>query len=154
MKLRQILKLGAALAVCLNLASAKSLEQIKKDGVITIATEGVYSPFLFHNEKDELMGYDVEIARAVAGKLGLKPKFIEASWNAMLAAFDAGKADTVFNQVSITEERKKKYDYSVQYMTSYSAIIVHEDDDDIKSFADLKGKRSTHSVNSMWIPTV
>ena len=52
MKLRQILKLGAALAVCLNLASAKSLEQIKKDGVITIATEGVYSPFSFHNEKD------------------------------------------------------------------------------------------------------
>ena len=132
MKLRQILKLGAALAVCLNLASAKSLEQIKKDGVITIATEGVYSPFSFHNEKDELMGYDVE----------------------MLAAFDAGKADTVFNQVSITEERKKKYDYFVPYMTSYSAIIVHEDNDDIKSFADLKGKRSTHSVNSMWIPTV
>ena len=154
MKLRQILKLGAALAVCLNLASAKSLEQIKKDGVITIATEGVYSPFSFHNEKDELMGYDVEIARAVADKLGLKPKFIEASWDAMLAAFDAGKADTVFNQVSITEERKKKYDYSVPYMTSYSAIIVHEDNDDIKSFADLKGKRSTHSVNSMWIPTV
>lgn len=72
----------------------------------------------------------------------------------MLEAFDAGKADTVFNQVSITEERKKKYDYSVPYMTSYSAIIVHEDNDDIKSFADLKGKRSTHSVNSMWIPTV
>ena len=72
----------------------------------------------------------------------------------MLAAFDAGKADTVFNQVSITKERKKKYDYFVPYMTSYSAIIVHEDNDDIKSFADLKGKRSTHSVNSMWIPTV
>ena len=154
MKLRQILKLGAALAVCLNLASAKSLEQIKKDGVITIATEGVYSPFSFHNEKDELMSYDVEIARAVADKLGLKPKFIEASWDAMLAAFDAGKADTVFNQASITKERKKKYDYFVPYMTSYSAIIVHEDNDDIKSFADLKDKRSTHSVNSMWIPTV
>ena len=154
MKLKQILKLGAVLAVCLNLASANSLEQIKKDGVIRIATEGVYSPFSFHNEKDELMGYDVEIAKAVADKLGLKPKFVEASWDAMLAAFDAGKADAVFNQVSITEERKKKYDYSVPYMTSYSAIIVHEDNGDIKSFADLKGKRSTHSVNSMWIPTV
>ena len=154
MKLKQILKLGAALAVCLNLASAKSLEQIKKDGVITIATEEVYSPFSFHSKKDELMGYDVEIARAVANKLGLKPKFIEASWDAMLAAFDAGKTDAVFNQVSITEELKKKYDYSVPYMTSYSAIIVHEDNDDIESFADLKGKRSTHSVNSMWITTV
>ena len=100
------------------------------------------------------MGYNAEIVKAVANKLGLKPKFIEASRDAMLAVFDAGKADTVFNQASITEERKKKYDYSVPYMTSYSAIIVHEDNDDIKSFDDLKGKRSTHSVNSMWIPTV
>lgn len=100
------------------------------------------------------MGYNAEIVKAVANKLGLKPKFIEASRDAMLAVFDAGKADTVFNQVSITKERKKKYDYSVPHMTSYSAIIVQEDNDDIKSFADLKGKRSTHSVNSMWIPTV
>lgn len=100
------------------------------------------------------MGYNAEIVKAVADKLGLKPKFIEASRDAMLAVFDAGKAETVFNQASITEECKKKYDYSVPYMTSYSAIIVQEDNDDIKSLADLKGKRSTHSVNSMWIPTV
>ena len=75
--------------------------------MITIATEGVYSPFSFHNEKDGLMGYDVEVARVVADKLGLKPKFIEASWDAVLAAFEAGKADTVFNQVSITESARK-----------------------------------------------
>ena len=100
------------------------------------------------------MGYDVEIAKAVADKLGPKPKFIETSRDAMLAAFDAGKTDTVFNQVSITEERKKKCDHSVPYMTSYSAIIVHEDNDDIKSLADLKGKRSMLSVNNMWIPTI
>nr|WP_314240989.1 transporter substrate-binding domain-containing protein [uncultured Campylobacter sp.] len=84
------------------------------------------------------MGYNAEIAKAVADKLELKPKFIEASRDAMLAVFDAGKADTVFNQASITEERKKKYDYSALYMASYSAIIVHKDNDDIKSFADLK----------------
>ena len=92
MKIKQILKLGAAIVVCLNLASAKSLEQIKKDGVIRIGTMGTYAPFLFYNEKDELMRYDVEITRAVADKLELKPKFIEASWDAMLAAFDAGKS--------------------------------------------------------------
>ena len=148
MKLRQILKLGAALAVCLNLASAKSLEQIKKDGVITIATEGVYSPFSFHNEKDELMGYDVEIARAVADKLGLKPKFIEASWDAMLAAFDAGKADIVFNQVAINDDRKKKYDFTLPYTATHTIVIVHKDNEDIKSFADLKSKRSAHAVTS------
>ena len=154
MKFSSAFKFGATFVVAcllsLNSASANSYEQIKKDGVIRIATEGVYSPFSFHNEKDELMGYDVEIARAVAKKLGVKPKFIEASWDAMLAAFDAGKADVVFNQVSITDERKKKYDYSVPYMVSYSAIVVHKDNNDIKSFADLKGKKSVHSATSNW----
>ena len=108
MKFSSAFKFGVTFVVgclfSLNSASANSYEQIKKDGVIRIATEGVYSPFSFHNEKDELMGYDVEIARAVAKKLGVKPKFIEASWDAMLAAFDTGKANVVFNQVSITDE--------------------------------------------------
>ena len=154
MKFSSAFKFGALCVVgcllSLNSALANSYEQIKKDGVIRIATEGVYSPFSFHNEKDELMGYDVEIARAVAKKLGVKPKFIEASWDAMLAAFDAGKADVVFNQVSITDERKKKYDYSVPYMVSYSAIVVHKDNNDIKSFADLKGKKDADSATSNW----
>ena len=82
MKFSSAFKFGALCVVgcllSLNSALANSYEQIKKDGVIRIATEGVYSPFSFHNEKDELMGYDVEIARAVAKKLGVKPKFIEA----------------------------------------------------------------------------
>ena len=95
------------------------------------------------------MSYDAEMAKVVADKLGLKPKFIETSRGAMLAAFDAGKVGTVFNQVSITEELKKKCNYSVPYTNSYSAIIVREDNDDIKSFDDLKGNRSTHSVNSI-----
>ena len=149
MKISNLFKAAAILALGLNL-HAKTI----KEGVLTVATEGTYAPFSFYDEKGELTGYDVDVARAVAKKLNLKIEFLTAPWDAMLAAFDAGKADAVFNQVSITEERKKKYDYSVPYMTSYSAIIVHEDNDDIKSFADLKGKRSTHSVNSMWIPTV
>ena len=154
MKIANLVKFVAALAVCLNLASANSLEQIKKDGVIRIGTIGIYKPFTYHNEKDELVGYDVDIAREVAKKLGVEAKFIESSWDANLAAFDTNKADAIFSQISVTEERKKKYDYSIPYMVSHAAIIVHKDTNDINSFADLKGKRSTHAVNSMWIPTV
>ena len=68
----------------------------------------------------------------------------------MLAAFDAGKADAVFNQVSITDERKKKYEYSVPYTVVYGAIIVHKDNNDIKSFEDLKGKKNADSATSNW----
>ena len=149
MKFTNLLKVVAVLAMALNL-QAKTI----KDGVLTVATEGTYAPFTFYNDKNELVGYDVDIARAVAQKLNLKVEFLTAPWDAMLAAFDAGKADVVFNQVSITDERKKKYAFSVPYTVTFGAIITRKDNNDIKSFADLKGKRSVHSVNSMWIPTV
>ena len=130
---------GAFLALNLNAST------IKKDELI-VATEGTYSPYSFYDEKGELVGYDVDIAKAVAKKLN----FLTAPWDAMLAAFDAGKADVVFNQVSINEDRKKKYDMSVPYTMPYPVIVVHKDNNDIKSFADLKGKKDADSATSNW----
>ena len=134
---------GAFLALNLNASTIKK-------GELIVATEGTYSPYSFYDEKGELVGYDVDIAKAVAQKLNLKIDFLTAPWDAMLAAFDAGKADVVFNQVSINEDRKKKYDMSVPYTMPYPVIVVHKDNNDIKSFADLKGKKSVHSATSNW----
>ena len=142
-KLLKILALGAFLTLNLN---AKTI----KEGVLTIATEGTYAPFSYYDDKNELKGYDVDIAREVAKKLNLKIEFLTAPWDAMLAAFDAGKADAVFNQVSVTDERKKKYDYAQPYTVVHGAIITHKDNDDIKSFGDLKGKKNADSATSNW----
>ena len=142
-KLLKILTLGALLALNLN---AKTI----KEGILTIATEGTYAPFSYYDDKNELKGYDIDIAREVAKKLNLKIEFLTAPWDAMLAAFDAGKADAVFNQVSVTDERKKKYDYAQPYTIVHGAIITHKDNDDIKSFDDLKGKKNADSATSNW----
>ena len=142
-KLLKILALGAFLTLNLN---ARTI----KEGVLTIATEGTYAPFSYYDDKNELKGYDVDIAREVAKKLNLKIEFLTAPWDAMLAAFDAGKADAVFNQVSVTDERKKKYDYAQPYTVVHGAIITHKDNDDIKSFDDLKGKKNADSATSNW----
>ncbi|WP_299187575.1 amino acid ABC transporter substrate-binding protein [uncultured Campylobacter sp.] len=142
-KLLKILTLGALLTLNLN---AKTI----KEGILTIATEGTYAPFSYYDDKNELVGYDVDIAREVAKKLNLKIEFLTAPWDAMLAAFDAGKADAVFNQVSVTDERKKKYDYAEPYTVVHGAIITHKDNDDIKSFDDLKGKKNADSATSNW----
>lgn len=142
-KLLEILALGALLTLNLN---AKTI----KEGILTIATEGTYAPFSYYDDKNELKGYDVDIAREVAKKLNLKIEFLTAPWDAMLAAFDAGKADVVFNQVSVTDERKKKYDYAQPYTVVHGAIITHKDNDDIKSFDDLKGKKNADSATSNW----
>ena len=135
----------AGLVLAIN-ANAKTIE----NGVLKIATEGTYSPYSYHDKSDKLTGFDVDIAREVAKKLNLKPEFVEAPWDAMLAAFDANKADIVFNQVSITEDRKKKYDYTLPYTVAYAALVTRKDNDDIKNFADLKGKKSAHSATSNW----
>ena len=134
---------GAFLALNLNASTIKK-------GELIVATEGTYSPYSFYDEKGELVGYDVDIAKAVAKKLNLKIEFLTAPWDAMLAAFDAGKADVVFNQVSITDERKKKYAFSVPYTVTFGAIITRKDNNDIKSFADLKGKKDADSATSNW----
>jgi len=143
---KNLIKTLIACALLICGANSKTL----REGTLKVATEGTFSPFSYYNDKNELVGYDVDVARTVAEKLGLKIEFLTAPWDAMLAAFDAGKADAVFNQVSITDERKKKYEYSVPYTVVYGAIIVHKDNNDIKSFEDLKGKKNADSATSNW----
>ncbi|MDR2834284.1 MAG: amino acid ABC transporter substrate-binding protein [Streptococcaceae bacterium] len=116
--------------------------------VLKVATEGTYAPFTYHDEKGNLTGYDVEVAKAVAKKMGYKVEFVEAPWDAMLSAFDAGKADVVFNQVGITDERKQKYLFSTPYTVSHSVLVVNKDNKDIHSIKDLKGKKAAQSLTS------
>ena len=144
--MKNLIKTLLACALLICGANSKTL----REGTLKVATEGTFSPFSYYNDKNELVGYDVDVARAVAEKLGLKIEFLTAPWDAMLAAFDAGKADAVFNQVSVTDERKKKYDYAQPYTVVHGAIITHKDNNDIKSFDDIKGKKNADSATSNW----
>lgn len=137
-----------------NSETASLLDQIKEKGEITIGTEGTYSPFTYHNENDELVGYDVEIAKAIAEKLGVKANFIETEWDGLIAGLDAEKYDVVINQVGIDEERQAKYLFSTPYTYSYASIITTKDNNDISSFNDLKGKKSSQTANSNWAKLV
>jgi cystine transport system substrate-binding protein len=129
-------------------ASKNLLETIKSDGKIRIGTEGTYAPFTFHDEKGNLTGFDVEIANEVAKRLGVEAEFIETKWDGMFAGLDAKRFDAVANQVSINPERQEKYDFSTPYITSRAVLIVRDDNQDIKTFEDLKGKKSAQSLTS------
>ena len=98
-------------------------------GTLTVATEGAYRPFSFHDETGELVGFDVEIAEAVADKLDLEIVFQETQWDAIFAGLDAGRFDVIANQVSINPEREEKYLFSEPYTVSPGVIVVAEDDD-------------------------
>ncbi len=123
-----------------------------KDGTLTVATEGTYRPFSFHDDggTGDLTGFDVEIIQAVADKLDLEVEFQETQWDAIFAGLDAGRFDVIANQVSINEERQEKYLFSSPYTVSPGVIVVAEDDDSISSFDDLEGKTTAQSLTSNW----
>ncbi len=125
-------------------------EKIQEQGYITFATEGTYSPYSYHDEDDNLVGYDIEIAQAVADKLGVEAKFTETQWDGIVAGLDAEKYDVIANQVSITEERQEKYLFSTPYTYAYGVVIVNGDNDDITSFEDLDGKQVALTTTSNW----
>lgn len=125
-------------------------DTIKEQGYITFATEGTYAPYSYHDDSDKLVGFDVEVAEAIADKLGVEAKFTETQWDGIIAGLDAKKYDAISNQVSITEERQEKYLFSDPYTYAYGAVVVNGDNDDIKSFEDLDGKDVALTVTSNW----
>lgn len=132
-----------------HVAFAESdLASIKSAGVFKIGTEGTYPPFTYHEASGHLAGFDVDIGREIAKRLGVKAEFVEGQWDGLIAGLDAKRYDVVINEVSITPERKAKYDFSDPYIVSKAVLIVSNKNTTITSFADLKGKKSAHTLTS------
>lgn len=134
---------------CAKSTSEKDLlGTIQEVGVLKVGTEGTYPPFSYHDDENQLVGYDVEIARAIGESLGVEVEFVETKWDAIIAGLDAERYDIVTNQVSITDERQQKYDFSEAYTISKAVLVTREEDETIKGFEDLTGKKSAQSLTS------
>lgn len=138
---------------CSNSKESKSedlLSLIKQKGEIIIATEGTWSPWTYHNESDELVGYDVELGKLIADKLGVKATFVEAEWDSLFAGLDAKRYDIVLNGVEVTKQRSQKYDFTSPYALIKTAIIVEGNNSLINSFEDLNGKSTANTLASTY----
>ncbi|OWQ93837.1 cystine ABC transporter substrate-binding protein [Roseateles aquatilis] len=136
--------LAAALLAGVSLAAqaADLLDDVKARGTLRVAVEGTYPPFNFKDEKGQLTGFDVDIAKAIAGKLGVKPEFTTTEWSGILAGLQSGKYDVIVNQVAATDERRKTFDFSAPYVMSYPQLIVRANETrTLRTPADLKGKK-------------
>ncbi|GAB5903779.1 ABC transporter permease subunit [Mycobacteroides chelonae] len=138
-----------ALALLTLLAVAGCGDQAQES--LRVGTEGVYAPFSFHDERTgELTGYDVDVARAVGEKLGRPVEFVEIPWDAIFAGLDAERFDVVANQVTITPERRAKYDLSTPYAVGEGVIVTRANDNTIHSLADIRGKVAAENATSNW----
>ncbi len=124
------------------------LDQDTEAGVLRIGTEGTYPPFTYHDDSGALVGFDVEIGREIAERIGVEAEFIEGPWDGLIAGIDANRYDVVINQVGITEERQAKYDFSEPYIASKAALVVRDDNEEIAGFEDLAGKRAAQTLTS------
>ncbi|MEG1079569.1 MAG: cystine ABC transporter substrate-binding protein [Pseudomonas sp.] len=145
---KQILNAGVALLLGASLlgqaVAGEQLETIKGKGVINIGLEGTYPPFSFVDADGKLAGFEVELSEALAKELGVKAKIQPTKWDGILAALESKRLDAVVNQVTISEERKKKYDFSEPYTVSgIQALVLTKKaaELNIKSAADLGGKK-------------
>ena len=160
---RRSLLLGAALAGTTGLLAACSggnssgagsaqsssnlLESIKSAGKIRIGVEGTYRPYTYHDASGKLAGFEYDIAETLAKDLGVTAEFIETPWDSLIAGVDADRYDIVINNVSATDERKQKYDFSVPYLYSEPKVAVKKDSS-LQNVSEISGHSSAQSETS------
>nr|WP_113866048.1 transporter substrate-binding domain-containing protein [Brenneria salicis]NMN90153.1 putative amino-acid transport system substrate-binding protein [Brenneria salicis ATCC 15712 = DSM 30166]RBP63226.1 amino acid ABC transporter substrate-binding protein (PAAT family) [Brenneria salicis ATCC 15712 = DSM 30166]RLM30877.1 ABC transporter substrate-binding protein [Brenneria salicis ATCC 15712 = DSM 30166] len=138
--------IAVALTGCDNQASTD------QDNTLRIGTTGQSFPGSY-KENNKLVGYDVDVAEAIAKELGYKIQWTTADFSGLLGQLEAGKLDTIANNFVNTTERQKKYNFSDAYLTYASQIVTSVKNENIQSIADLKGKTisgvlgSTHVAN-------
>ncbi|MYL33685.1 transporter substrate-binding domain-containing protein [Pontibacillus yanchengensis] len=119
-------------------------EKVQEQGEIVVGTSGTLYATSFHPEdSDQLSGYDVEVMREVAKKLGVEVKFQEIGIDGLFSAVKSGRIDAAINDIEITEKRKDTYSFSEPYKYSYTTMIVREEDlSGIETLEDLEGKKA------------
>ena len=130
--------------------TADLLSQIKERGYIIIATEGDWAPWTYHDESNQRVGLDVEIGTAIDERLGVEARFEETNWDSILQGVDSGRFDLACNGVGYTETRAEKYSFSTPYVYTHKVLVVRKDNEEIKSFEDLKGKKTANTASSTY----
>ncbi|OFI48284.1 ABC transporter substrate-binding protein [Floricoccus tropicus] len=130
-----------------------SLSKVEEKKILTVATSGTLFPSSYYNDKNELVGYDVDIAKEVAKRLDLKIEFKEYNVDGQIASLDKGETDFAANDFGLTaEDRKKKFSLSTPIKYSFTSLIVRKSDDSgIHSLDDLKGKKAAGEPNTSYM---
>jgi len=123
-----------------SIAAKSALEEIMDAKTIVVSTDANYAPQSFLNDKGELEGFDVSVAKEVAKRLGVKVKFITPDWDLITAGKWGKRWDISIGSMTPTKERKNALLFTLPYYSSPAQFAVHKDNTTIKTLADLAGK--------------
>ncbi len=121
---------------------ADELDNIKLAGVMRVGTDATYPPFEYADDKTrEIIGFDIDLMKALSERLGVKPEFVVVPFDAIISGLNSGKYDCVISSMTITPERSQAILFSEPYYDAGQSIAVNADNQTIRSFDDLAGKR-------------
>lgn len=128
-----------------------SLQRVLDAGKLVIGAEGNWIPYVYNEDgTGELTGFEVEVAKEVASRMGVEAEFqISDSWDPVMAGLDAGRWDIVICGVNPKPERQAKYACSIAYAENPFCLVVNGDNTEITSFEDLEGKLCANSPSSV-----
>jgi len=127
----------AATAGLLTLAFGAAHAQTKE---LVVGSSATYRPFAYESPTKEIVGYDVDMIKAIAQKAGLQIKIVNTPWTGIFAALNNGDVDLVISGVTINDKRKQSYDFTTPYFEARQLIAVHSNST-AKGLKDLAGKK-------------
>ncbi|MBM6616012.1 transporter substrate-binding domain-containing protein [Desemzia sp. RIT804] len=132
---------------------SRGWEEIKEDGVLKIATSGTYFPNSYHDgDTNELTGFEVEILREIANRLGLEIKFTEMGVDGMLTSLNSEQIDVAALGIDRKGENADKYNYTIPYKYSFGSMVVRETDNSgIETLEDLEGKKAAGAATTSYM---
>ncbi len=124
-----------------NPSYAEAVGQLKVPGVLTVGGDIPFGIMEFFNDKGQPDGLEVEFAKDIADRLGVRLNYKDYNWDSLFSALENGEFDLVISSVSITPERSEKFLFSAPYFSGGQTIVIRSDNQEIKSFNDIRSKK-------------
>ncbi len=134
------MKFPVKLLFSLAVASVVSTSAFSQAKELVVGSSATYRPFAYESPTKEIVGYDIDIIKAIAQKSGLQIKIVNTPWTGIFAALNNGDVDLVISGVTINEKRKQSYDFTAPYFEARQLIGVHKDSK-VNGLKDLAGKK-------------
>ncbi|MFS1028589.1 transporter substrate-binding domain-containing protein [Enterococcus casseliflavus] len=129
-----------------------SLSKVEEAKTLVVATSGTLYPSSYYNDENELVGYDVDVAKEVAKRLGVEITFKEYNVDGQVSSLTRGETDFAANDFGLTDERAEKFSLSTPIKYSFDSMIVRKSDDSgIASLEDLDGKKAAGEPNTSYM---
>jgi polar amino acid transport system substrate-binding protein len=114
-----------------------SWERVKKAGKLVIGIDDAFPPMEFRNEKNELVGFDIDASKELGKRLGIKIEHVPTAWKGVIMSLKTKKFDIIWSGMSITAEREKEISFTKPYIMEKQVIVVKADNKKIKGLKDL-----------------